>query len=176
MQVFIQNIMFIYNFIKECYNIFIDMKGAIYMINEQLKDYYNKLNGSDPKWFTFFEETPDEQSIFVPGCEFKIEADVFCRGIATLKDGEEIVVQDDIEAPLPDKMQRAAIIKLLANDYILTFSASLIAGRMSEADEECEIFLDSLSLKFIRYNIELEQTSQMLTIKQSGILCKELEI
>ena len=77
---------------------------------------------------------------------------------------------------MPDKMQRAAIIKLLANDDILTFSASLLAGRMSEADEECEIFLDSQSLKFIRYNIELEMTSQMLTIKQSGVLCKELEI
>ena len=143
---------------------------------DQLKELYIKLNGSEPKWHTFFESTPDEQSIFVPGCTFKIEDDVFCRGIASMQNGDEVVVQDEIEETLPDKMQRAAIIKLLSQDGILPFCASLIAGRMSEADEICEIVLQDDSLKFIRYNLEFVMTEKTLTVKQNDMLCKEIEI
>ena len=137
---------------------------------EQLKDLYYSFGGSkEDEWHTFFEDTPEEQSILVPGCSFRIEkeGDIY-RGIVTLPDGQNTVVQDDTAEPLPGKMQLAAIKKLLCSDGAAEFVCRLLLGRMIAVEDECSLEMDDDGISFSHCNITARLDNKALTVKQDG--------
>lgn len=148
------------------------------MTQEQLKQFYLNLIGTEQEqWHTFFADTPEEQSILVPGCSFRIEDEGgIYRGIVTLPNQETVVVQDDEIAFVPDKMQRAGIIALLDTKNSISFMAQLLVGRILESHDECDVELTDEKLYVKRCNLELEADNAYITVKQNGEICKKVEI
>lgn len=148
------------------------------MTQEQLKQLYIDLTGTDKdQWHTFFVDTPEEQSILVPGCSFGIEhEDGFYRGVATLPSGENIVVQDDEEVLIPEKMQRAAIISMLDSENCLSFIAQLLIGRIIESQDDCDVDISQDEVRIKRCNIELIANKEYITVLQNGEECKGVEV
>lgn len=138
------------------------------MTHDQLKDLYFSLTG---------EQVNDEQPVILPGCQFNVEQEgELFRGTVTLPDGSEIVVQDDVEFDLTEKMQRRASIELMRSGNILGFAVNLITARSLELLEDCDIDFNDDKLTYTRCNITLEADKSTFTVKQNGHECKTVEV
>lgn len=138
------------------------------MTHDQLKDLYFSLTG---------EQVMDEQSIILPGCQFNIEPEgELFRGTVILPDSTEIVVQDDVEYDLIEKMQRRASIELMKNGNIVDFAVKFIIARSLELLEDCDIAFTDDKLTYIRCNITLEADKNTFKVKQNGHVCKTVDV
>lgn len=148
------------------------------MDTELLRKKYYGFGGSDSdEWTVFFEDTPEEQSIFVPGCYFDVakENGLF-RGVIKLPDGDNVVVQDEKIEALPDKMQLAAISAMLRKPDSERFVCRLLAGRMLDVSDECDILMDENGIAFRHCNIELKISNDAAILFQNGKEYKRVNI
>lgn len=138
------------------------------MTIDELKQAYTALGGSETdEWHVFFDNTPEEQSIFVPGCSFVVSQEQnIMRGVCTLPGGEQVVVQDDNEEALPSRMQLAAIVAMLSREDASDFMCRLLLGRMIVLEEEIELTQDQKGFMFVRDNITAQFDGDTLTVKQ----------
>ncbi len=138
------------------------------MTHNQLVDLYFSLTG---------EQVDEEQGIVVPQCKFNVqqEGELF-RGIVTLPDGSELVVQDDVEYELMEKMQRKASVELLKNGDILDFATKFLVARSLDILEDCDIKNEDDKLVYTRCNLMLEADRSCFTVKQNGHRCETVEV
>lgn len=133
---------------------------------------YETLRGkNDIKPTIFFEGREFEQSIFVPGWRFTAEetqTELF-RAQGINESGETIVVQDEKQELLPEKLENAAIEASLKNPQIRgSFIFCLLAGRLILLEDPFNCTILKNGWKLVRDNIEItwDEDTELLTILQ----------
>ncbi|MBS6474781.1 MAG: hypothetical protein KH354_02155 [Clostridiales bacterium] len=140
---------------------------------EECMECYSALCGeSEPQWTTFYEDTQDERSVFVPGWSFELlpEEGGLLRAGGSCKNGLSVLVQEEEPLALIDALETAALLKSLEREENGDFLLALIMGRLIGMGLEFDAKRMETGFWLRRDNLEAEWKTEerLLTVLQDG--------
>ena len=139
---------------------------------ECLQCYREKFGKEEPEWVTFYEDTQDERSVFVPGWTFELlsEEGGLLRARAQRADGKEVLVQEEDASLLIDSLEKQAAMISLEEERSGDFLLELLMGRLIGLGAAFDLAEEETGFRLKRDNLEAvwNAPERRLTVLQDG--------